>query len=263
MSDEPDTANSVPTPGERFDLSGRVALVTGGSRGLGREMVLAFAAAGADVVIASRKLDACERVAGEVEDRTGRAALAHACHMGRWDEVRLLVDAAYDRFGRIDVLVNNAGMSPVYDDLGQVSEQLVDSVINLNFKGPFRLCSLVGPRMVASGGGSIINVSSTGSIRPNPAIIPYAAAKAGLNAMTEAFALAYGPTVRVNTLMAGPFFTDVTAGWDLDAFNAGVQGHALRRGGEPHEIAGAALFLASDASSYTSGATLRVDGGIP
>ena len=257
------TGDRVPTPAERFDLSGRVALVTGGSRGLGREMVLAFAAAGADVVITSRKLDSCQRVAREVEEGTGRAALAHACHQGRWDEIPILVDAAYDRFGRVDVLVNNAGMSPVYDDLSAVSEQFVDSVVNLNLKGPFRLCSLVGPRMAADGGGSIINVSSTGSVRPNPAFIPYAAAKAGLNAMTEALASAYGPAVRVNTLMAGPFFTDVSAGWDLDAFDIEVQRHALRRGGEPHEIAGAALYLASDASSYTSGATLRVDGGIP
>lgn len=258
MSDTP-----VRTPAERFDLTGRVALVTGGSRGLGREMVLAFAAAGADVVIASRKLDACQAVADEVAARTDRAALAHACHLGRWDEIPPLVDAAYDRFGRVDVVVNNAGMSPVYPDLADVSEKLVDTVINLNFKGPFRLCTLVAPRMIAAGGGSIINVSSTGSIRPNPMIVPYAAAKAGMNSMTEALALAYGPTVRVNTLMAGPFYTDATAGWDLDGFAESAKRHALQRGGQPEEVVGAALFLASDASSYTSGATVRVDGGIP
>lgn len=253
----------VRTPSERFDLTGKVALVTGGSRGLGREMVLAFAAAGADVVIASRKLDACQAVADDVAARTGRAALAQACHLGRWDEIPALVDAAYDRFGRVDVVVNNAGMSPVYRDLSEVTEKLVDTVINLNFKGPFRLCTLVAPRMIAAGRGSIINVSSTGSIRPNPMIVPYAAAKAGVNSMTEALALAYGPTVRVNTLMAGPFFTDAAGGWDLEAFEEGAKRHALRRGGRPEEVVGAALFLASDASSYTSGATLRVDGGIP
>lgn len=254
---------SVRTPAERFDLTGRVALVTGGSRGLGREMVLAFAAAGADVVIASRKLDACQAVADDVVERTGRAALAHACHLGHWDEIPALVDAAYDRFGRVDVVVNNAGMSPVYPDLSEVTEKLVDTVINLNFKGPFRLSTLVAPRMIAGGGGSIINVSSTGSIRPNPMIVPYAAAKAGLNSMTEALAQAYGPAVRVNALMAGPFFTDAAAGWDRDAFQEGAKRHALQRGGEPEEVVGAALFLASDASSYVSGATLRVDGGIP
>ncbi len=253
----------VPTPAELFDLTGKVALVTGGSRGLGREMALGFAAAGADVVIASRKLPACEEVARQVEELTGRSALAYACHVGRWEQLPGLVDATYDRFGRLDVLVNNAGKSPLYESLAGVSEELFDSVIDLNLKGPFRLCALAAPRMIEGGGGSIINVSSTGSIRPNAAIVPYAAAKAGLNSMTVALAQAFGPTVRVNCLMAGPFFTDVTRAWDLDAFEKAAQAHALRRGGQPHEVVGAALFLASDASSYTSGAVLRVDGGIP
>jgi NAD(P)-dependent dehydrogenase (short-subunit alcohol dehydrogenase family) len=250
-------------PAALFDLTGRVALVTGGSRGLGKEMVLGFARAGADVVVASRKLDACEQVAALVEAETGQQALAHACHVGRWDELPGLVDAAYERFGKVDVLVNNAGMSPLYDDVANVDERLFDAVVNLNLKGPFRLTALVGTRMVADGGGSIINVSSTGSIRPDPWMIPYSAAKAGLNVLTEAFAQTFGPTVRVNTLMAGPFFTDVSKAWDLDAFEQGAQRHALHRGGQPHEVVGSALYLASDASSFTSGATLRVDGGIP
>ena len=250
-------------PAELFDLTGRVALVTGGSRGLGREMVLAFAGAGADVVITSRKLDACERVAHEVRETTGRRALAYGCHVGHWDELPGLVDAAYETFGRVDVLVNNAGMSPLYDSALDVSESLFDSVVNLNLKGPFRLCALVGTRMVAAGRGSIINVSSTGSIRPGPTVIPYAAAKAGLNSMTEAYAQAFGPAVRVNCLMAGPFFTDISAAWDMEVTEREFLRHALRRGGRPHEIVGAALYLASDASSYTTGAVLRVDGGIP
>ena len=245
-----------------FDLTGKVALVTGGSRGLGREMVLAFAAAGADVVIASRNLETCVDLAAVVE-ATGRRALPYACHMGRWDEIPGLVDAAYEAFGKVDVLVNNAGMSPVYDSVFEVSEKLFDVVVNLNLKGPFRLCALVGERMVRDGGGSIINVSSTGSIRSRPEIIPYAAAKAGLNSITEGFALALGPTVRVNTLMAGPFLTDVSAAWDMAATELAMQSHALKRVGRPEEIVGTALYLASDASSYTSGATLRVDGGIP
>jgi len=250
-------------PASLFDLAGKVALVTGGSRGLGKEMVLGFARAGADVVVASRRLEVCQAVAGQVEAETGRAALAHSCHVGRWDELPGLVDAAYERFGRVDVLVNNAGMSPVYDDVTAVDERLFDAVVNLNLKGPFRLTALVGSRMVSDGGGSIINVSSTGSIRPDPWMIPYSAAKAGLNVLTEAFAKAFGPTVRVNTLMAGPFFTDVSEAWDLDAFEVGAQRHALQRGGQPHEVLGSALYLASDASSFTTGATLRVDGGIP
>jgi len=251
------------TAAELFDLTGRVALVTGGSRGLGRQMVLAFAQAGADVVITSRKLDNCEAVAREVEETTGRSTLAYACHVGHWHELDGLVEAAYERFGKVDILVNNAGMSPLYDSLANVTEDLYDKVLNLNLRAPFRLSALIGTRMVEQGGGSIINVSSTGSIRPAPHMLPYDAAKAGLNTLTEGFARAFGPTVRVNCLMAGPFFTDISEAWDIEAVKTGLKAHALQRGGQPEEIVGAALFLASDASSFTTGAILRVDGGIP
>jgi NAD(P)-dependent dehydrogenase (short-subunit alcohol dehydrogenase family) len=246
-----------------FDLTGKVALVTGGSRGLGRAMAFGFARAGADVVVSSRKLDACEGTAKEIEDQTGRAALAYACHVAHWDELDGLVAAAYDRFGKIDVLVNNAGMSPLYDHVVNVTEDLYDKVLDVNLKGPFRLTALVGTRMAEGNGGSIINVSSVGAIRPGATIVPYSAAKAGLNAMTTAFAHAFGPKVRVNCIMPGGFMTDVTKAWDLEAFERGAQQFALKRGGEPEEIVGTALYLASDASSYTTGAVLRVDGGIP
>ncbi len=151
---------------------------------------MAFAAArcGADLVIASRNLDACVAVAEEITATTGRAALAHQVHVGRWDQLEPLVDATYARFGKVDVLVNNAGMSPLYESLTSVSEQLFDAVVNLNFKGPFRLTALIGERMVADGGGSIVNVSSSGSLRPDAHMLPYAAAKAGLNVLTEGFA---------------------------------------------------------------------------
>jgi NAD(P)-dependent dehydrogenase (short-subunit alcohol dehydrogenase family) len=244
-------------------LAGKVALVTGGSRGLGRAMVLAFAGAGADVVIASRKLENCKAVAAEVEAQ-GRDALAVGCHVGHWEELDGLVEQAYDRFGRIDVLVNNAGMSPLYPDLPSVSEELWDKVLAVNLKGPFRLTALVGTRMAAGpAGGSIINVSSTGAIRPAPHMLPYDAAKAGLNALTEGFAKAFGPTVRVNCIMAGPFLTDISKAWDPAILERGMPHHALRRPGDPEEIVGAAMFLATDASSYTTGTILRVDGGIP
>ncbi|WP_067650343.1 SDR family NAD(P)-dependent oxidoreductase [Nocardia harenae] len=246
-----------------FDLTGRVVLVTGGSRGLGREMAFGAARCGADLVIASRDFESCAATCAEIERETGRAALPHAVHVGRWDQLDGLVDAAYDRFGKVDVLINNAGMQPVYDTLGSVSEKLFDAVLNLNLKGPFRLSVLVGERMVAAGRGSIINVSSSGSIRPRPSIVPYAAAKAGLNAMTEGLALAFGPAVRVNTLMAGPHLTGATAGWDIAAVPNPFGAHALQRAGRPPEIVGAALFLASDAASFTTGATLRSDGGMP
>jgi NAD(P)-dependent dehydrogenase (short-subunit alcohol dehydrogenase family) len=244
-------------------LTGKVALVTGGSRGLGREMVLAFAAAGADVVIASRKVDSCKEVAAQVE-ATGRQALSYGFHVGHWDEIDGLVDAAYDRFGHVDVLVNNAGMSPLYPDLTSVTEELWDKVIGVNLKGPFRLTTLVGTRMAAGGGGSIINVSTTGSLRPAPDMLPYDAAKSGLNTLTEGFAKAFGPSVRVNCIMAGPFLTDIAEkSWGPAAREHGMPRHALRRAGEPPEIVGAALYFATDASSFTTGATLRVDGGIP
>jgi NAD(P)-dependent dehydrogenase (short-subunit alcohol dehydrogenase family) len=244
-------------------LAGKVALVTGGSRGLGRAMVLAFADAGADVVIASRKLDNCKAVAVEVEER-GRRAHPVGCHVGHWDELDGLVDQAYGTFGRVDVLVNNAGMSPLYPDLPSVTEELWDKVLGVNLKGPFRLTALVGTKMAAGPhGGSIINVSSTGSIRPAPHMLPYDAAKAGLNALTEGFARAFGPTVRVNTIMAGPFLTDISKAWDPKVLERGMPHHSLGRAGEPDEIVGAALFLATDASSFTTGSIVRVDGGIP
>jgi len=244
-----------------FDLTDRVAVVTGGSRGLGREMVLGLARAGADVVIASRRLEACEAVAAEVRETTGRRALAVACHVGRWEDVGALAEAAYAQLGRVDVLVNNAGMSPVYPDVGAISEELWDKVLDVNLKGPFRLTAIVGERMRRDGGGSIVNVSSVAASHPRPEVVPYAAAKAGVNAITEAFAHAFGPTVRVNCIVPGAFLTDVAAAWDMEAFERQAEGFALRRGGEPREIVGTLLYLASDASSYTTGALLPVDGG--
>ncbi len=251
--------------GNRFDLDGKVAVVTGGSRGLGREMVMAFAEAGADVVIASRKLDACQALAAEVEAAfPGRQALAVAAHVGHWDDCNQLAEAAYQRFERIDVLVNNAGMSPLYRSLAEVGEDLYDKVLAVNLKGPFRLMALVGERMAQGVGGSIINVSSIASLRPTPIEAAYAAAKAGLNALTVAYAHAYGPKVRVNCIAAGPFLTDISKAWDLEVFEQRAKAnYALGRGGQPHEIVGAALYFASDASSFTTGAVLRVDGGVP
>jgi len=249
-------------PQRLFDLTDRVVLVTGGSRGLGREMAIAAAHCGADVVIASRKYENCVTTAAEIEAHTGRTALPYAVHVGRWAELDGLVHAVYERFGRLDVLINNAGMSPTYEALTDVTEKLFDTVINLNLKGPFRLSALVGERMVAAGGGVIINVSTHGSLRPHPSYLPYAAAKAGLNAMTEGLAIAYGPTVRVNTLMPGPFLTDISKAWDFGDVNP-FASQPLQRAGEPAEIVGAALFLMSDASSFTTGSILRADGGLP
>lgn len=241
-----------------FDLSGKIAVVTGGSRGLGYQMVKAFAQRGADVVIASRKLERCEEVAEEVR-ALGRRALAVSVHAAHWDSLDSLVETVYGQFGRVDILVNNAGMSPPMPS-HEVSEQLFDSVVGLNFKGPFRLASQVAHRMYEGEGGCIINVSSSGALQPLPYVIPYGSAKAALNAMTRSLAAEYGPKVRVNTLSPGPFLTDISKAWSDEARHSTPS--AIGRPGYPEEIVSAALFLASPASSFVTGAIVRVDGGL-
>jgi NAD(P)-dependent dehydrogenase (short-subunit alcohol dehydrogenase family) len=242
-----------------FDLTGKVALVTGGSRGLGLQMVRAFAERGADVVIASRKVDNCEVAAKEVRN-LGRRALAVGCHVGHWGQIDEMVAAAYGEFGKVDILVNNAGMSPLAPSLVETSEELFDKVMDVNFKGPFRLGSLVGQRMAEGDGGSIINVSSSGALLPHPSFGPYASAKAALNVLTQVLARAYAPKVRANTISAGPFLTDIADAWPEEARR--VAPSAAGRPGRPEEIVTTALYLASPASSFTNGALIRVDGGL-
>lgn len=245
-----------------FDLTGKVAVITGGSRGLGLEMGKAFAAAGANVVVASRKEQPCIEAAKEMEAASGNKCIGVGCHVGKWEDCNHLLDRVWDEFGKIDVLVNNAGMSPLYESLTEVSEELFDKVMGVNLKGPFRLSALVGERMAQGDGGSIINVSSTAAVQPTPTELPYGMAKAGLNAMTLGLARAYAPKVRVNCIMPGPFLTDISKAWDMEAFKERARTSIpLRRGGEPDEIVGAALYFASDASSFTTGAVLKVDGG--
>ena len=242
-------------------LKDKVVLITGGSRGLGRAMALGFAGQGAHIAIVSRKLEVCQETAAEVE-ALGVSAFPYACHVGHWQELDAMVDAVYERFGRVDVLINNAGMSPLYESLDQVSEDLFDKIIGVNLKGPFRLSANVGSRMMRGDGGNIINISSTASVRPSPNAEPYGAAKAGLNAITQSFASAYGPRVRVNCIMAGPFLTDISKAWDMESFKRQAERTIpLKRGGQPEEIVGAALYLASDEASFTTGALLAVDGG--
>ena len=220
-----------------FDLSGQVALVTGGSRGLGRQMVLGFAAHGASVVVASRKQEACEEAAAEARARHQVDAWAISANVSHWDQCDELVENVYRQAGRVDVLVNNAGLSPLYPSLTEVSEALYDKVFAVNLKGPFRLSTLIGERMAAAGSGAIINISSVEAARPSPDALPYAAAKAGLEALTLGLARAYGPAVRVNSIMAGPFLTDISKAWDLDAVTAGLQRSSAlrspRRGPRP------------------------------
>ena len=248
-------------PAQRFDLTGRVAVVTGGSRGIGRAVAEGLAAAGADVVIASRKIGACETAATEIAAATGRTTLAVACHVGHWDQCDALIDATYERFGRCDVLVNNAGMSPLYEDLTTVSEALYDKTHAVNARGPFRLSVGFATRMAASDGGSIINVSTAGSLRPMAFDLPYAMAKAGLNALTLGLAGAFAPKVRANLILPGAFDTDITDAWTAEMKEGAAAGNPMGRIGTPDDMAGACLFLASDASAYINGSQLLVDGG--
>ncbi|MGK2908265.1 MAG: SDR family NAD(P)-dependent oxidoreductase [Sphingobium sp.] len=243
-----------------FDMTGKVALVTGGSRGLGRAIALGLADRGADLVIVSRTLATCESVAREIEGRD-RRALALAGHMGRWGEIEAVVQRAYAHFGRIDILVNNAGISPAAASSFDTSEKLMDAVLALNFKGPMRLSALIGTRMAADGGGCIINISSAASVRPTPEVVSYAGAKAALNAMTIAHAQEFAPYVRVNAVLPGSFRTDVSRHWptDKEAKTPAV----LKRFGEPEEIVTTILYLASDHSRFTTGTLIRVDGGRP
>ena len=245
-----------------LDLTGKVIVVTGGSRGLGKAMCIAFAEHGADVVVASRKLDACEAVAEQVE-ALGRRALPIAAHVGRWADCDALFRKVYERFDKVDVLVNNAGMSPLYPSLPEVTEELFDKVMNVNYRGPFRLASLFGARMAEAGSGSIINVSSIAAVQPGAGEIPYAGAKAALNNMTLAFARAYAPAVRVNCIMPGMIETDIAKAWDPSMLSDGFKRLVpLQRVGQVEEFVGAALYFASDASAYTTGSILKVDGGL-
>src|SRR5262245_23350180 len=224
---------AMATIAELQDLTGKVAVVTGGSRGIGRAVVQALAEAGADVVVASRKLDACEAAAAEVHDSTGRRAEAVACHVGRWDDCGRLVAETLDRFGRLDVLINNAGMSPLYPSLDAVTEDLYDKTLAVNLKGPFRLGVLAGTHMVGHGGGAIVNVGTVGSFMASTNELPYACAKAGLNALTVGLADAFAPTVRVNAILPGPFRTDVTKAWPQEMLDGAFV--PLKRLGEAEE----------------------------
>ncbi|MGO8893810.1 MAG: SDR family NAD(P)-dependent oxidoreductase [Streptosporangiaceae bacterium] len=264
------TGNGGPMAGNRagdaasdlFGLAGQVAVVTGGSRGIGRAIAAGFAEAGADVVIASRKLGNCAAAAAEISASTGRTAVGVEFHAGHWADCDRLIEVVYREFGRCDVLVNNAGMSPLYPDLASVTEEYYDKVQGVNLKGPFRLGVLAGTRMAAAGGGSIINISSIGSLRPGPDELVYACAKAGLNALTVGLADAFGPRVRVNAILPGGVLTDIAKAWSADRLRRASDSVPLGRAGQPADLVGTALWLASRASEWVTGVLVRVDGGL-
>ncbi|MBP6700435.1 MAG: glucose 1-dehydrogenase [Halioglobus sp.] len=246
-----------------IDLTGKVALVTGGSRGLGRAMCLGLADAGADVIIASRRLENCEQVAQEVENR-GRKALAVAAHAGTIADLDRLIETAYERFGRVDILINNAGINPSLGLLSDLTPELFQKLFDVNTKGPWYLASRLAPRMAGHGGGSIINVISVGGLKPSPYQGFYSATKAALHALTRVMAAEWAPLgIRVNDLAPGSYHSDMfdsaanIPGYLQGAIDASLQ----QRVAATEEILGPILYLASDMSAFTTGTTLVSDGG--
>jgi NAD(P)-dependent dehydrogenase (short-subunit alcohol dehydrogenase family) len=248
---------------ERFSLDGRRALVTGGARGLGRVIAEALAEAGADVALASRSLDACQAAADEIARATGRRAAAFSADLSRGDDVTRLAGEVERAFGPVDVLVNNAGIN-VRGPAPELTEEDWDSVVDTNLKGPFLLSRAIGPRMCERGWGRVINLGSILSVVALPGRAPYAASKAGLVNLTRVLALEWAARgVTVNALCPGPFATDMNRQLMADPvkYKAFIEKIPMGRWGELHDIAGAALFLASDASAFVTGSTLFVDGG--
>ncbi len=244
-----------------FRCDDKVVVVTGASKGLGRAMALGFAEAGAHVVIASRKLDACESVANEVRS-LGRRALAVACHVGDWSQCEHLIDATIAEFGCIDVLVNNAGIAPVPPSLLGVTEDLFDKTIAVNLKGPLRLSALAASHMAP--GSTILTISSKASTHPSPFTVVYAAAKAGLNVLTRSMSQEFAAQgIRVNGIICGTFHTDsFHKSLPNEAAAAAIASRvSVGRIADAAEIIGTALYLATDASSYLNGQMIVLDGG--
>ena len=248
----------------RFDVSGKVVVVTGGSRGLGKAMSLGLAGAGAKVVVASRKLDNCQQLAGEIK-AAGGEALAVAAHAGDTGQLDQLIEQSYQHFGRVDVLINNAGTNPVTAPLSDLSPELFDKVIGVNLKGPWYLASRLAPRMAEHGGGSIINIISVSGLRPAAYQGFYSTSKAGLEAMTRVMAQEWaGQNIRVNAIAPGSYHSDLfdVSAAQIPGFEEGAKSAALmQRIADADEILGPVFYLASDASSFTTGSCLVADGG--
>ncbi len=251
---------------ELFDLTGKVAIVTGSTKGIGRVMVEGLARAGASVVVSSRKQDLCAQVADEIHRATGAEVLARACHVGDWDAVPAFVEAVVDRFGRIDVLVNNAGINPARVTVSEMTLEYWRKVFSVNLEGPLRLSQQVAPVMRDNGGGSIIHIGTMAAYVPGPNICAYGASKAALRNLTRAMAIEWAPwKVRVNMLSPGPFPSEMLEGAARQSpgyHEMVANGTLLKRVAEPTEIIGPVIYLASDASSYVTADDLSVSGGM-
>lgn len=246
-----------------IDLRDKVAVITGSSRGIGKAIAEAYARAGARVVVSSRKAETCEPVA-EALRQQGFEAAAIPCHIARKDQLQALTDAALARFGRIDILVCNAAVNPVYGPMAELTDDAFDKILTANVKGTLWLCNMVIPQMAARRSGSVILLSSIAGLRASAAIGGYGVSKAAEAALARNLALEWGPSnVRVNAIAPGLIATDFARALieDPSQRDRFVSRNPLRRIGKPEEIAGVALFLASDLSSYVTGQVLVADGG--
>lgn len=246
-----------------LSLAGKVALVTGGSRGIGRAIALAFADAGADIIVSSRKLPDLEKVADEIKG-LGRRSLAVAAHNAKMEDLRNLVAKVKGEFGRIDILVNNAAVNPVMSSVLEMEEPPFDLIMNVNVKGYYFLSQAAARMMVEQGGGVIINISSVGGISPDKGLGPYCISKAAIIMMTKHMALELGEhNIRVNAIAPGIVKTRFSqALWsNEELMSQELSKMPLKRIAQPEEIARAALYLASDASSFMTGHTVVLDGG--
>ena len=242
-------------------LKGKVALVTGAGLGIGRSTALAFARDGADVVLAARRSAPLEMLAQEIAEESGRRVFAVPTDITDLDACAAVVARTVAEFGRLDVLVNVATASFPRSKIMDIDWSTYADSVQLNVIGTMKLCADAAQKMSETGGGSIINISSVAAVMPTAIDLPYAIAKAGLNNLTMGLARALAPKVRVNCIMPGPFLTEISKAWPKEAFDHFEHSIPLRRAGNPDEIVGAALYLASDLSSYTTGAVIKIDGG--
>jgi NAD(P)-dependent dehydrogenase (short-subunit alcohol dehydrogenase family) len=247
-----------------FDLTGKVAVVTGSSRGIGRASAELLARMGAKVVVSSRKADACQEVADGIRDEGGDAHVI-ACNISRRDEVEALVSGTVKHYGKIDILVCNAAVNPYYGPLLDITDEAFDKIMGANVKSNIWLCGLAMPKMAERGGGSVVIISSIGGLRGSTVIGAYGISKAADFSLCRSLAGEWGPkNVRVNCIAPGLVKTDFArALWEDEALLARRTATTpLRRIGEPHEIAGAVVYLASDASTFMTGQTIVIDGGV-
>ncbi len=248
---------------KKFDLSGKVAVVTGASKGIGQAMAEAFAEAGAHVVVSSRKQEAVDAVAAGIQEKGGQA-IAVAANTGEIDALQQLADTAINTYGGVDILVNNAATNPVFGPVVKTDEAAFDKIMQVNVKGPFELAKMLYKSMKQRGGGSVINISSVGGISPEPFLGIYSVSKAALISLTKVMAKEWGVSgIRANVICPGLIKTKFSeALWSNEQIaNKMIQTLPLPRIGEADEVAGLALFLASDAAAYCTGAVYTADGG--